>query len=77
MKRSLILFKDQFHLSPGKEGNRDFSRGVVTWFSGGMKWGREELSSPTEYKGDYSLHLSPGRGRTKDFWGVTWFSGGS
>lgn len=76
MKRSLILLKEQFYLSPGKEGNGFFSRGgVVTWFSGGMKWGREDLSSPTEYKGDYSLHLSPGRGGTEDFWGVTWFSG--
>ena len=50
-----------------------FLGGVVTWFSGGMKWGREDLSSPTEYKGDYSQHLSPGRGGTEG----TWFSGGS
>ena len=40
-----------------------------------MKWGREDLSSPTEYKGDYSLHLSPGRGGTEDFWGAHGFLG--
>ena len=27
MKRSLILLKEQFYLSPGKEGNGFFSRG--------------------------------------------------
>ena len=40
-----------------------------------MKGGRKDQSSPTEYKGDYSLYLSPGRGGTDDFWGHMVFRG--
>ena len=30
--------------------------------------GGRTQTSPTKYKGDYSLYLSPGRGGTEDFW---------
>ena len=41
-----------------------------------MKGGREDKSSPTEYKGDYSLFFLPGKGGTEDFWRVIRFPGG-
>ena len=68
MNISLILLKDQFYLSPGRKGNGDFFflGGGVTSFLGGMKGGRKDQSSPTVYKGDYSLYLSPGRGGRED-----------
>ena len=68
MNISLILLKDQFYLSPGREGNGDFFflGGGVTSFLGGMKGGRKDQSSPMVYKGDYSLYLSPGRGGRED-----------
>ena len=56
-------------------GNFFFWGGRVTSFLGGMKGGRKDQSSPTEYKGDYSLYLSPGRGGTDDFWGHMVFRG--
>ena len=67
MNISLILLKDQFYLSPVREGNGDFFLGGgVTSFLGGMKGGRKDQSSPIVYRGDYSLYLSPGRGGRED-----------
>ena len=69
-EKSLNLLKDQFYLSPEREGDRGFFGGVESnGFQGGMKGGREDQSSPTEYKGDHSLYLSPGRGGTEVFGG--------
>ena len=40
-----------------------------------MKGGREDQSSPTEYKGTTVFFL-PGKGGTEDFWRVIRFPGG-
>ena len=75
-EKSLNLLKDQFYLSPEREGDGGFFWGVESnGFQGGMKGGREDQSSPTEYKGDHSLYLPPGRGGIDDFWGSYGFQG--
>lgn len=62
MNISLILLKDQFYLSPGREGKGKFfgGEGVSHTVFREDEGGKGDQSSPTEYNGVYSLNYRLG-----------------